>query len=135
MALPCSFQATKSWFPVFHTDGMRNFLYWSLWKLLKHMAVKGCRICQADIISLTGLTAQPGSSLSKKTKSRKQQCLPNLHSQLLVQDKYLHNYCVFEYNMMKPTFVSRKFHSHQTLGLPLHRIQLDLGLEKKAGTN
>ena len=96
-------------------------------KFLERVATKGYRICPTNIICLTGYDRNPaGPSPSKKTRWRKKQCLPNLRCQLLVQDKGLHNHCIFEYIMIRPTSASKKIYSRQTLGLPFHCLNLAL---------
>ena len=98
-------------------------------KLLKHVATKGYRIRPPNVISLMGNDqTQPTPSPSKKTIQRKKQCLC---CQLLVQDKHLRNYCIFEYSMIRPTSVSQKIYSCQTLGLPFHCLKFPLVLGKK----
>ena len=107
-------------------------------KFLEHVATKGYRIRPTNVICLMGYdrTLQPGPSPSKKTRWRKKQCLPNLRCQLLVQDKRLHNHCIFEYIMIRPTSAYKKIYSRQTLGLPFHCVKLALvvgGKKKKQG--
>ena len=106
-------------------------------KILEHVATKGYRIRPTNVICLTGYDRNPaGPSPSKKTRWRKKQCLPNLRCQLLVQDKRLHNHCIFEYIMIRPTSASKKIYSRQTLGLPFHCLNLALvvgGKKKKQG--
>ena len=63
---------------------------------------------------------------------KKKQRLPNLCSQLLVQDTYLHNYCIFEYSINRPTSASTKIHSRQSPSRPFHRSKLALILGKKS---
>ena len=107
-------------------------------KFLEHVVAKGYWIQLTNVICLTGYDrTQPGPSPSKKTRWRKKQCLPNLRCQLLVQDKRLHNHCIFEYIMIRPTSASKKIYSRQTLGLPFHCLKLALvvGGKKEAGTH
>ena len=57
----------------------------------------------------------------------KQQCLPNLRRQLLLQDKHPNNYCIFKYIMIVPTLAFQKIYNRRTLGLLLRCLKLALG--------
>ena len=46
-----------------------------------------------------------------KNKIGKQQCLPNLRCQLLLQDKHPNNYCIFKYIMIVPTSAFQKIYN------------------------
>ena len=47
---------------------------------------------------------------------REKVCLSNLRSQLLVQDKYLNDYYIFKYSMIKSTSVFKKIRNRHTRG-------------------
>ena len=67
----------------------------------------------------------------KQNKIGKQQCLPNLRRQLLLQDKHPNNYCIFKYIMIVPTSAFQKIYNRRTLGLLLRCLKLALGPGEK----
>ena len=52
----------------------------------------------------------------RQANYREKVCLSNLRSQLLVQDKYLNDYCIFKYSMIKSTSVFKKIRNRHTRG-------------------
>ena len=83
---------------------------------------------------LTGASEQDTSTTSSlcsyiltsdggKNKIGKQQCLPNLRRQLLLQDKHPNNYCIFKYIMIVPTSAFQKIYNRRTLGLLLRCLK------------
>ena len=66
-----------------------------------------------------------------KNKIGKQQCLPNLRRQLLLQDKHPNNYCIFKYIMIVPTSAFQKIYNRRTLGLLLRCLKWALGPGEK----
>ena len=71
---------------------------------------------------------------AKKTRLRKYQCLPNLHIQLLLQNKQLDKYCIFKYSKIRPIPACKKIHNRRTLCLLLHglKLALDVGEKKRS---
>ena len=98
--------------------------------LPKHVAIKGIGYAHPMSYLWWALTG-PRPDLPQ---ARKQDGENNAASSLY-KDKYLRNYYIFEYNMIRPTSVSKEIHSHQTLGLPFHclKLALVLGGKKEAG--
>ena len=77
---------------------------------------------------LTGASKQDMSTYifnndGGKNKIGKQQCLPNLRCQLLLQDKHPNTYCIFKYIMIGPTSAFQKIYNRRTLGLLLRCLK------------
>ena len=85
---------------------------------------------------LTGASEQDTSTTSypwrRETKQDwKQQCLPNLRRQLLLQDKHPNTYCIFKYIMIGPTSAFQKIYNRRTLRLLLRCLKWALGPGEK----